>query len=679
MLRLKGDTLRAVCTTVASVALATWALTPAASLLAVVELIARLVVHSARCGKLQLASTGFKRLSEHLVTLQYTRSPAILAQTTLALLVAHSFALALSSPGALHLLNITDTLAALLLSSLFAILPPLGGLLLAEGAINLHRSASEGTFNPTRAGSRANELFCRALGFTLGGLVQEQWSGVGRTLWWVRGIGGELGWVRAWIGPGGVDLLFGLAGVALGEVMVGMWEGRKEEQGQRDLLREEEQEQDRGTLGDGVQVDRVVTKGPAMRMLLAIGLLALFSSSLPTLSTFHRTHPSPDLPSFVHPPLKVGCVAPRPRSGSRATTNLDDYLHETRIVAGRGAKIISWPEGAVRLEKGAGEGERDKDGWDGMGAQERELLGRVGEVASSSGVSSFTDGETVTELNRLFVQSFILATYLVPASLSGHKLHNVATLVGPSAGGDHKPTVHFSTTKHLSVPFIETYSLIPRSSLALGSSPDALPLARLSLPHPPKTPAPRLTPLQQVDLSAAICLDIASPSLFTHFLSSPTSSTHSQKRKLHTPSLILNPSPLPSSSLAPAQLTQLAARAIESNAYILRCDSGGGSGEGVSTLVGPDGVTRVWRAGREGWGSWEGGVDLERAAGKGWALFGGEWTVLGIGVMLMMLGEVQWATFGGRLRRLAGSAMSAAVSTERLQGREEEGRLVEVD
>jgi hypothetical protein len=48
--------------------------------------------------------------------------------------------------------------------------------------------------------------------------------------------------------------------------------------------------------------------------------------------------------------------------------------------------VVSWPEGAFRLETGAGSSEEGKEGWEGLGREERELLNRVGEVSDAAGV-----------------------------------------------------------------------------------------------------------------------------------------------------------------------------------------------------------------------------------------------------------------------------------------------------
>lgn len=208
-------------------------------------------------------------------------------------------------------------------------------------------------------------------------------------------------------------------------------------------------------------------------------------------------------------------------------------------------------------------------------------------------------------------QVHILATYFVPPPLTQHssKRLNVATLVGPSAVDTPTPNLVFSTTKQRPVPFIESYSHTARSSPSLGSSASALPVAAVTLPHAPHTPAPHLTPFQTVSVSAAICQDISFPSLITSYVSPSITSSTSPKN----PQLILNPSNTPSSldGISHAQLAQTRARALETKSFVLRCDSPGAAGG--SALVGPQGDVRVKTRGGEGVGSWEAEIGVERA------------------------------------------------------------------
>ena len=199
-----------------------------------------------------------------------------------------------------------------------------------------------------------------------------------------------------------------------------------------------------------------------------------------------------------------------------------------------------------------------------------------------------------------------------------------------------QPNIVFSSTKHLPVPFIEGFPLIPRESKALASSSTSLPLARVEITHSTKTHH-RPETLAEVDVSAALCLDISSPSLLTQYRA-PAHANAQPSR--HTPQLLLNPSSIPDTStsfLATSQLTQLTARATEINAFILRCDTPGG----ISALVGPNGEHRHLQPGDEGWSSWEATIDLRRGSGGTvWSWWGARWWLGGEWGVLLMIGMV---------------------------------------
>jgi apolipoprotein N-acyltransferase len=160
-----------------------------------------------------------------------------------------------------------------------------------------------------------------------------------------------------------------------------------------------------------------------------------------------------------------------------------------------------------------------------------------------------------------------------------------------------------------------------------------LPLARITLEHHTKTPTPHLTPLQAFDLSAAICLDIASPTLLNTYLTPPLSPISP-----HNPSLILNPSFSPHPTLAEPQFEQMISRAIEQRAWILRCDAP----SGISGLVSPSGEVRVLKRGEEGGGSWQVDIDLERGSERTMFSRLGEGVVLNVLALVVLL-----VAFGG--------------------------------
>lgn len=279
-------------------------------------------------------------------------------------------------------------------------------------------------------------------------------------------------------------------------------------------------------------------------------------------------------------------------------------------------------------------------GWEGMGREEKELLGLVAEVAEMYKVSLPVEKEGFgSEL--MSAQVFIAATYLLPTSPSRHLL-NVVTLVGPSSTPGSPPNIIWSTTKQHPVPIIEDFTHISRTDLSLGSLPNHLPLSTIRLPHLPHTPSPHLTPLQPLAITSATCLDIAFPTLLTSFVVPLSSPSHPR-----TAQLVLNPSSAPE-GLAQVQWEQAAARAWEGRAFVLRCDTR----DGISGLVGPDGRTRVLRGGEEGWGSWEGEMDAERAEGRTWfGAMGSQWAVWAalLGVVCVVLGLEQMGAVLGRI------------------------------
>ncbi|GAA6029100.1 hypothetical protein JCM8097_001594 [Rhodosporidiobolus ruineniae] len=506
---------------------------------------------------------------------------------------------------------------------------------------------------------------------------------------------GGLGWLARFGGQVALDVEFAAAGVALSELAYSAFaDPGVVEQERRDLLGED---------GDGREENRDETMSRArrlssyrkpFRLFCIVTLLALAGPLIPQPS-FHPTYPSPADPSYTYPPLKVACVLPpslTSRAHRKATKSgewtLQEWIKETTIVAGRKVEVLSWSEGAIGLEKeGTGE-----EGWMGMGENEQDLLREVGKVA---------------DMYRVY----ILATYLVPppASSSKHKLLNVATLVGPTSSSltplpHEQPFLVWSTTKQHPVPFVESYSHSGRLDPVLGSGAGVLPLAQVQLRHESHVPAPHLTPHQQLGVTGAICQDIAFPSLLGSFASPSSSSAQSRPK---TPQLILNPSLTPLSSLSHAQVAQARLRAVEHNAFLLRCDGS----TGASALIAPDGEIRAVSYGGEGGGSWEASIEVERANGRTpyeriWG--GGRSRARSEGAVLLWLAltlvavyaaeegvaqnaakRVEWRRLGGRMRErltrareavahlLPGHASHEAPSSGERSA--EEGRLVEVD
>ncbi|GAA5823742.1 hypothetical protein JCM11251_003276 [Rhodosporidiobolus azoricus] len=607
--------------------------------------------------------------------------------------------------------NPGNAAAAIVLYSLGTALLPLLGLLLPHLASFLPSSLF-----PTSLHFSYSRLLLPAWTFALAGVAFEHILGIGRVGWWVRPDGFLLdSRVRRMGGQVAVDVVIAAAGVALGDVVyelvvtAGQETGRTPQQEgvggeRRDLLEDDssgtEEEPLLPGFADPTQASRSPSRPPrnfrhkvhhplALLSLLTIFCLAspLFPSS--SFSAVNLVHPSPVDPSYVYPPLKVGCVVPptHHKQGKKHRAPLEDWLAETRIVAGRGTKLVSWREGAVRMHTGGSE--EGKEGWNGMGEEEKALLTEVGKISD-------------------MYHAYILATYLVPpaGSSSSHKLLNIATLVGPRSlatappSNTEEPYLVWSTTKQHPVPIVESYSHPSKGRMdkTFASLKGTVPFGSIALPLEKSAPGRKSTPRQEIAVGAAICQDVAFPSLLSSF-AYPPSSPHQS-----TPQLLLNPSYTPISSLTHVQLAETRARAVEHNAFILRCDGPAGS----SALVRPDGQALVLIEGVQGGGSWEAELRPEAAASR--TLFerlwlgersriGSEGVVLfwlAVGLSVLAVGEsgvirreVQkvdwkknieesWQRVRGWLR-LEARAMEREAEEGTETVRQEEGRLVEVD
>ncbi|GAA5867834.1 hypothetical protein JCM3774_005874 [Rhodotorula dairenensis] len=514
-------------------------------------------------------------------------------------------ALALGTATSLALSNSTlsstfssgcDTLTALVLYELVTTAIPLAGTSFLLAAV------------PAQQARSFTSIFLAGLVLALVGSLYEHISGIGRVGWWIRAPGLEaaesLTWARRSGGAVFVDWVAGAAAFALAQLA---WTYTAVEApcggppNTVNLLHEtlEDEEEEASPANAFTEVVGSTSRSKPAYFLLVLALLTLLTPLFPA----HRlslTHPSPDHRSYVYPPLPVGCVSPASPPGRHRAT-IDDWLKETTVLAGRGVKVLSWSEGAVRLDRGAEHEPTDREaGWNAFGNDEQSLLRRVAKVCDMYKV-------------------YVLATYSVPPPTdSGHrKLLNVATLVGPRGSrptdDDAAPNIVFSTTKQHPVPFVESYSHAGRTLPDLGPVDGALPVARVALPHSTHTPSPRLTPLQQVTLSAAICQDAAYPALISTLAPVGVDGDAS-----HAPQLILNPSATPSSlqGLGQLSLAQARARAVEQGAFVLRCDEPG-SGSG-SVLIDPTGQVRVWTGshaagGGDRGGSWEAAIEPEEA------------------------------------------------------------------
>jgi hypothetical protein len=190
-------------------------------------------------------------------------------------------------------------------------------------------------------------------------------------------------------------------------------------------------------------------------------------------------------------------------------------------------------------------------------------------------------------------------------------VYNIATLIGPTKSPASTPNVVFTTQKHLPIPIIESYSSLTRTDRILGSSPDHLPLSRIELAHHSKTPSPKLTPFQTIDVSASICFDIVQPNLMSSFILPSSLSPSSDLPR--SPNLILSAASSPS-LFAPLLIENAISRAQETSSFILHCDTT--SEGGTSALIDPQGQILDLKKGI-GLGSWETEIDLSRSGGGG--------------------------------------------------------------
>ncbi|KAI0257043.1 hypothetical protein BJV78DRAFT_1116525 [Lactifluus subvellereus] len=422
-------------------------------------------------------------------------------------------------------------------------------------------------------------------------------SPVGHLVTWspVTGIA-SYEWMRPLFGTWGINWLVGAYAVVIAE-LVGAW-----------FIGPVEDFEPHGPLisnlvsnGDSQesQPDRPVSLPRAHHtFLLGTALLGLTLQSflLPTV---------PTLPwSTSSTPFPVGCVLPHPSLPDDKSTPLDRFIAESK--QHNGARLLLWPEGALRFET----------------TTQRE--------------------EAINKVQKEIHGPFVGVTFTEPVPPSAEwehsregKWRNGLVLVGPKG-----PVAEFY--KRNLVPIAESFSLTE-------SKEDPV-LYDLELHGPNKnkkwTPAPPYD--RTVPLTAAICLDFSSPTIFT--------SLHSR------PALILAPAQTWQRDVSMAMWEQARARAEEAGSMVLFCDGGA---EGASGVAG-HGIREPVQFGS---GSWT------RTVGVAWPfnqhrtlyMWGGGalpfsvvWLLVGAGWVLP-----SWAALGGfggvavsfsRLREVLGRA-----------------------
>jgi len=243
--------------------------------------------------------------------------------------------------------------------------------------------------------------------------MQER-VGVGRGVWWIHVIGENelLRWFSRVGGVVLVDFVVATAGFSLAALVwtlfetdraiMKMWVRQEIEEEERDLLQPEEEAQETTPLFRNASqscaqilsssappaqkpVNRLLKPIYIISFLLCLQILApIFASPAFSPST-HGSHPSTTDPAFEYPPISVGCVN-LPRY-SKDENKLESILQETKRVASRGVKIISWEEAVVGIEDDWKKGK--EEGWNGMGKEEKKLLTKVGEISEIYKVSRF--------------------------------------------------------------------------------------------------------------------------------------------------------------------------------------------------------------------------------------------------------------------------------------------------
>ncbi|CAE6429003.1 unnamed protein product [Rhizoctonia solani] len=264
---------------------------------------------------------------------------------------------------------------------------------------------------------------------------------------------------------------------------------------------------------------------------------------------------TPILPPPISPnkttELSVSCAYPAVKPPG-TYPSLKEYLIETRTQATRAAKVVLWPEGAVRFSSDA---------------EKKIAFKNVSDIANQHKVwigmgyeQTFKDKDIYDGLQRV-------------------RGHNGLAIFGP----DVPPVVYI---KQKLVPLVESFnyekSIVP---------PPRYPM---QLPRPSKHPKGEIWP-RTIPLSAAICLDVSAP-LAT---SVPVNETD-----LGRPALILAPARTWHPQIGKTMFQYASMRAAEQGASILWCDGGEGGVSGVGGLaaqglglvggIGQVGAARSW-------------------------------------------------------------------------------------
>lgn len=171
--------------------------------------------------------------------------------------------------------------------------------------------------------------------------------------------------------------------------------------------------------------------------------------------------------------VPIACALPKPsRTAPDEPLTVTDYLHESAILTGQGAKIVLWPESAIRLAS-----------WSDTSA----LSAEVGKLAIAR-------------------RAFIAPSYNAVLK-RGSKSVIETTLIGPSEEHNTSQSI-FTYRKQALVPIVETYSYTAGD----------LPSPRGHIEVPAAGRPGRST--SSLDISAAICHDTSFPNILRQSASS---------------------------------------------------------------------------------------------------------------------------------------------------------------
>ncbi|KAF8273997.1 hypothetical protein EI94DRAFT_1794650 [Lactarius quietus] len=336
-------------------------------------------------------------------------------------------------------------------------------------------------------------------------------SPVGHLVTWTPVASAGYEWMRPFFGTWGINWLVGAYAIVIAE-LVGAW-----------FIGPVEEFESPGPLIPSIESNaepppiRPATSQTHHTLFLSVVLLAL------TIPSFF----SPALPispwSTSSTPLSLGCVLPHPSLPGDGSS-LDRFIAESKQHTG--TRILLWPEGALRFE---------------TTVQREEALTRV-----QNEIRGPLVGVTFTEP--------------VPREAGWEharegKWRNGLVLVGPDG-----PVAEFY--KRNLVPIAESYSLTESKK-----EPELYELElRGSKKNKKWTPAPPYD--RTITLTAAICLDFSSPSIFSSLDSRPA--------------LILAPAQTWHRDVSMAMWEQARARAEEAGSMVLFCDGGAEGASGVA-------------------------------------------------------------------------------------------------